>query len=372
MFAKPFSLVLVYILTIFNMLILTSPIIAAAIPFVSIHGGAISMDYETYYRIKFVFFFTAFLVSFLMLLYLVLDFLFGFSVRASLKGCTRYEKVKDYIFLTDIFNQVKNKFGEKNVRLYIKDSDEINAYAISSLGTSAIVLTRGLVDHYLASSPDPKMFLYSLRSVIGHEMSHLINKDFLPTFLIIVNQKVTNFVSGVTYYIFSICVNAARYTPYIGNQTARVMSLTYTLLNLAITAFNRLVVYNIYEFLRRGVMRFVEYRCDHQSAKAFGGQGMAQALSMLGESGYFTLFSTHPGTKSRISKVKNVKISDSIIRPGFFDSLTNYFALIFLPIICLYFAKHAGVDLMLREYLRDHETINRKISTLWHLISKFF
>ncbi len=372
MFAKPFSLVLVYILTIFNMLILASPIIALALPFISIKGGVVNMDYDTYYRIKFAFCFVTFLVSFLMLVYLVFDFLFGFSVRSSLKGCTRYEKVKDYDFLTDLFNQVKSKFGEKNVRLYIKKSDEINAYAISSLGTRAIVLTRGLIDHYLTSSPDPKMFLYALRSVIGHEMSHLINKDFLPTFLIIVNQKVTNFVSGAFYYLFSLGINAARFTPYIGNQTARMMSWTYSGLNFLITVFNRLVVYNIYEFLRRGVMRFVEYRCDRQSAKAFGGQSMALALSMLGEHGYFTLFSTHPGTKSRMNKVKDIKISDSTIRAGFFDGLANYFALMFLPIICLYFAKQAHVDLMVREYIRNHEAINRKVVTLWHLVSKFF
>lgn len=372
MFAKPFSLVLVYILTIFNMLILASPIIAGALPFVSIKDSVITMDYDTYHLIKFAFCFVAFLVSFLMLVYLVFDFLFGFSVRSSLKGCTRYEKVKDYDFLTDLFNQVKSKFGEKNVRLYIKNSDEINAYAISSLGTRAIVLTRGLIDHYLTSSPDPKMFLYALRSVIGHEMSHLINKDFLPTFLIIVNQKITNFVSGVTCFVFSFGIRAVRFTPYIGNQTAWAMNRTYIVMNLIITSFNRLIVYNLYEFLRRFVMRFVEYRCDHQSAKAFGGQSMALALSMLGESGYFTLFSTHPGTKSRMNRVKDIKISDSVIRAGFFDGLANYFALMFLPIICLYFAKQAHVDLMVREYIRDHETINRKISTLWHLVSKFF
>ena len=65
MFAKPFSLILVFVLTIFNMLILASPIIATAAPFVSIHGNVISMEAEVYYKIKFAFFFTAFLVSFL-------------------------------------------------------------------------------------------------------------------------------------------------------------------------------------------------------------------------------------------------------------------------------------------------------------------
>jgi len=372
MFAKPFSLILVFVLTIFNMLILASPIIATAAPFVSIHGNVISMEAEVYYKIKFAFFFTAFLVSFLMMIYFVFDFLFGFSLRASLRGCTRYEKVKDYDFLTDIFNQVKSKFGQKHVNLYIKNTKEINAYAISSLGSRAVVLTRGLIDHYLNSSADPKTFLYSLRSVIGHEMSHLINKDFLPTFLIITNQKITNFVSTILYQIFALGIRASRFLPYISNQTARTMSWTYTAINFFITAFNRLIVYNIYEFLRLFVMRSIEYRCDRQSAKAFGGQNMSLALSMLGESGYFTLFSTHPKTKARMNKVKDIKINDSVIHAGFVDEVSNYFALLFLPVVCLYFAKQAGVDLMVREYIRNHEAINRKVMTLWNLVSKFF
>jgi Zn-dependent protease with chaperone function len=330
------------------------------------------MDFDVYHRIKFAIFFTAFLVSFLMMIYFVFDFLFGFSVRISLKNCTRYEKVKDYDFLTDLFNQVKSKFGEKNVRLYIKNTDEINAYAISSLGSKVIVLTRGLIDHYLSSSADPKTFLYSLRSVIGHEMSHLINKDFLPTFLIIVNQKMTNFVSNIIYFGFSLAIRFAGILPYVNNQVVRTISATHAALNFVITMFNRLIVYSVYEFLRRFAMRSVEYRCDRQSAKAFGGQNMALALSMLGESGYFTLFSTHPGTKSRMNKVKEIKMTDSVIRAGIIDEISNYFALLFLPIVCLYFAKQAGVDLMVREYLRNHEAINRKISTLWHLVSRFF
>ena len=42
-----------------------------------------------------------------MLLYLVLDFLFGFSVKSSLKGCKRYEKIKDYDFCFIFVSQLK-------------------------------------------------------------------------------------------------------------------------------------------------------------------------------------------------------------------------------------------------------------------------
>lgn len=372
MFSKLISMILVYIVTIFNVMILFSPVIALAIPFTHYENGIVTIAGNAFSAVKFTFFFLMFLVSFLMLLYLFVDFLFGFSVRASLKNCTRYEKIKDYDFLTTIFDQVKNKFNEKSVKLYVKKTDEINAYAISSFGGKAIVLTSGLINHYLVEYDDPKRFLYSLRSIIGHEMSHLINKDFLPGFLIITNQKITNFVSRIIYLIFLGARHAVALTPYGGNMMSRIVDNAYTILNFSITIFNRLVVYNLYEFLRRFVSRSIEYRCDRQSAQAFGGNNMANALTVFGESGYFTLFSTHPGTKSRIKKAEKIKWTDSVIRPNFFDSLANYFSIMFLIVICLYFLKQAHIDLFLREYIKDHELIHRKLSVLWNLISRFF
>ncbi len=372
MLAKPINLILVYIVTIFNIVVLSAPVLAAIVPFVHFKNHTITIESGVFQNLKFAILLLLFIVSFLMLVYLVLDFLFGFSVRSSLKGCTRYEKIKDYDFLAGIFDQVKNKFGEKSVKLYVKNSDEINAFAISSLGSRAIVLTRGLINHYLVECPDPKNFLGALRSIIGHEMSHLINKDFLPAFLIITNQRITNLVSNILHVIFNLGTRVVSMTPYGGRFLARTMSDIYFFLNFVITSFNRFVVYNIYEFLRRFVSRSIEYRCDRQSAKAFGGQNMALALSMLGESGYFTLFSTHPATRARIRKVENVKISDSTVRAGFFDSLSNYFSLMFLVVICLNFAKQSHVDLMVREYIRNHEAINRKLGILWRLVSKFF
>lgn len=370
MFAKPISILLVYVVTIFNIAILATPLLAVAAPFINFSNNVITIDYSVFSKIKFAFAVLLFLVSFLMLCYLVLDFFFGFSMRASLRNCVRYEKIKDYDFLTDLFDQVKNKFGERSTRLYIKNSDEINAYAISSMGGKAIVLTRGLIDHYLVECHDPKMFLYALRSVIGHEMSHLVNKDFLPTFLIITNQKITNFVSTILHVIFSAGMRV--FNMFGGRSVSRVIYDTYNVTNFVITAFNRFIVYNLYEFLRRFVSRSVEYRCDRQSGRAFGGQNMALALSMMGEGGYFTLFSTHPRTKSRIRKVENVKIQDAIVRPGFFDILSNYFSIMFLIVGCLYFAKQAHVDLMVRHYIKNHEAINSKVTAIWNFVSRLF
>jgi len=302
-----------------------------------------------------------------MLFYLFLDFLFGFSVRSSLKNCKRFEKIKDYDFLSDIFDQIKTKFDEKTVHLYIKNSDEINAFAVSSFNKKAIVLTQGLIKHYLVECQDPKRFLNAIRSIMGHEMSHLINKDFLPAFLIITNQKATNFVSSILSIIFVFITRLTSMIPGLRSH-ALIVNDIYLIIRFILTSFNRFVVYNIYEFLRRFVSRSIEFRCDRQSAQAFGGQNMAFALSMLGKSGYFTPFSTHPGTAKRIKKVQSVKMTESTIGARFVDSIANYFSIMFLMIICLLFAKQAGVDIMLRRYIQDHEVINRKLMILWGLI----
>jgi Zn-dependent protease with chaperone function len=370
MFSKPFSLILVYVLTVFNILVLISPLAAALVPLIDFRTQTLEIDPSLYQKIKLGLFFIIFLISFFMLIYMVLDFLFGFSVRASLKNCSRFEKIKDYDFLSDIFDQVKTRFSEKSVVLYIKNSDEINAYAVSSLGRKAIVLTHGLIKHYLVECHDPKKFLNAIRSIMGHEMSHLINKDFLPGFLIMTNQKVTNFVSNILAIFFTILTRIVGFVPYGGRFSAYLMNDVYGVIRFIITFFNRYIVYNIYELLRRFVSRSIEFRCDRQSAKAFGGHNMALALSMLGKSGYFTLFSTHPGTAKRISTVQNVKMVESTIGPRFVDSISNYFSLMFLIIICLYFAKQAGVDLVVRQYIKNHEVIHHKLIGLWQLFSK--
>ncbi len=372
MFAKPINLVLVYVVTIFNVAILASPLVALLVPFVDRHTSTLTITPDMMAKIKIAVFVLLFVVSFLMLVYFVLDFLFGFAMRASLKGCQRYEKIKDYDFLSKIFEEVKDKFGEKSVKLYIKQSDEINAFAVSSLGGKAIVLTSGIIDHYLAGSNDPKEFLYALRSIMGHEMSHLVNKDFLPTFLIMANQKITNFVSHFLNIIFNFAARAVAMMPFGGRLSANLMINVYIILNFVLNAFNRFIVFNLYEFLRRFVSRSIEYRCDRQSGEAFGGKNMAFALSFLGESGYFTLFSTHPQTQKRMANVQNIEILDEVVKPRFIDSLSNYFAMMFLIIICLYFAKLGNVDIFLREYIRDHEVINQKLSLLWRLVSRLF
>src|SRR3989338_4878622 len=103
MFAKPFNLILVYIVTIFNIAILASPLLALLIPLLTRHGKTFEISNDLAQKFKLAIYLVIFLVSFFMLFYLLLDMLFGFAMRASMKNCTVYEKMRDYEFLKKIF-----------------------------------------------------------------------------------------------------------------------------------------------------------------------------------------------------------------------------------------------------------------------------
>lgn len=372
MFAKFFILTLVYIVCLCNLLFILSPFLAFLLPFVEYNNGFVMVSSPLFFALFKIFSTAIFSVSFLMCLYLFFDFIFGFSVYVSLKNCKRYEKFTEYDFLTPILTQVKEKFQENSIKLYIKNSNEINAFAVGSLGSKNIIISKGLIDHFLIVCPEPKMFLSAIRSVISHEMSHLINKDFIPTYIIMINQKFTNLISRILYFVFYNFARILASLPFGGATSSFVMLYGYKFFNTIITAFNSIIVYNVFEFIRKFISRSIEYRCDYQASKAFGGKNMSMALSIIGGDGYFTIFSTHPSTKSRIKKVEDIKISDGTIKPLFMDSLANSMAFILFVFTTLILAKLANIDLLIRQILMHNEAIYRKLSYLWHLINKIY
>jgi Zn-dependent protease with chaperone function len=353
-FSKPISLVLVYILTIFNFLILTLPFLAAIFPFIQIEGNNIIFAKHLVFNPKIAMLTLIFMICFLMLCYLFLDFIFGFSIRVSLKDCQLYDKSGNYGFLSGIFEEVKNKFSCRSAKLYVKNSDELNAFAVGGMGKKVIVLTSGLIEHYASHTENDQQFLSAIRSILGHEMSHLVNKDYLPGLLIIINQRVTYFISSVLMTLFKITIQFATYFRVHNKRAAMIMLTLYNIFDWLLNCINRYFIGSLYGFLRNFLGRAIEYRADRQSAKAFGGINMAFALSLLGKSGYFTLFSTHPATARRMRKVEVVEEKNAVIRPSLINRLSNFASIMILPFICIYSAHLSKSDILIGSYFQNH------------------
>jgi len=267
---------------------------------------------------------------------MLFDFLFGFSSRHFLKNTREYTKLKDYDILEGIFEDIKLQFNNHNVKLLISSSDEANAFAIGNMRKQYIVLTKGLITTYLIQMKGKEYFLNSIKCIMGHEMSHLINKDYLPALLLQVNEDATKFVSKIIFVFFDIFINILQYIPLVGRAAAGIIKNIYNFLDFLISFFYKYVILSVYKFIQLKISREREYRCDIQSAQASGGQFMANALSALGENGYITIFSAHPKTASRIQKVSNIKRIYTIIKPEWGNRLVNFtfvFFMVFLPLL---------------------------------------
>lgn len=331
---KLLSFILIYILSIINFAIILLPLMFFVVPIVVFKTNLIDAQ-SIFSIVLFIFFVVSCLMNFIILL----DFLFGFSSRKFLKNTQSYEKFKEYEILTNIFNEIKIVFNRPNVKLLISNSGSVNAFAVGNMKKQYIVLTQGLINKYLLKLKTTNNFLLAIRCIIGHEMSHLINKDYLPTLLLEINEYSTKFVSKVIYIFFRIFLVIFRIIPFFGKIFSYIIFSLYKMINFSLLFFYKYVIIPVYKLIYLKINRSKEFRCDMQSSLANGGLNMASALSMLDDGEYITLFSSHPKTKKRIDYIKNIKPISGTIKPAKGNTLINLIAfsfIILMPIILYY------------------------------------
>lgn len=327
MFSKVLSFTLVYILSVINFLIIMTPM-------AFIFFGEMFVNSTNSYTLSLVLLSISG-TSFLMLLFLLFDFLFSSSVRHYKKVSKLARKSKDYKIFNEIFEDVKKKFGKENVELYINNSSEINAFAVGSLRKNIIVLTTGILNSYSKQTENNEKYLLSIKGILGHEMSHIINKDYFTALLLIVNQRAVDFMSKIIFLFFNIIIRLISIIPFIGITLANIIMNIYSCINWLIGFFYKKIMMKIYNFIKLQISKEIEYRADNQGAKVVGGENMSYALSLLGDSGYFTLFSSHPATRNRVKKTKSVEKSDRIraVFGSDFAFLLSFALIIYITVI---------------------------------------
>lgn len=331
MFSKPLSIILVYLLSITNFLIITIPFLVVLSPLLLLSSESF-VTASTGFMI-----FSVFVISSLMLSYLILDLLFGISISGMTKGHKQPKQLaKQFPILNKIeedYNDLQKQFRIPNTRLLIARSSVVNAYAIGSFRKNVVVLTMGLIAQYKKESEGSKEFYQSIKGIVAHELSHLANRDFLPGLLVFANEKAVNFASRLVRLLFMFFARLLMVIPVFGSVFSSLIISLYQVIDKIISSFYRFVFIPVYNFIKLHVSRSTEYRCDRQAAEACGGAEMAVALSGLGPSGFITIFSTHPATRSRMKYVANRKMIKGRIRISILNRLSNLFAVFFLVYI---------------------------------------
>ncbi len=364
MFSKPFNLFLVYSLTVANLLIVFLPFSAIFIPVfymnrTDITQGILDLTYIS-----------AFIVSFIMIFYLFMDLLFGFSIWGLTKKCKAAEKYqKKYKFIKQIivnFKELQQKFASPKAKLLISNSNEVNAYAIGSFRKKIVVITLGLISHIRERCETEEEFQLAVKAIMAHEFSHLVNKDFLPTLLLLASQKATNFVANLLRLFFNLQITLFTRIPILGGLLYVLIINFYYLTNFLVTFFHRFILLKIFNFLKLHFSRATEYRCDREAAYACGGLNTAYALSFLGDNGFVTIFSTHPRTKNRMKKVKDIKEKSGKIRVSALNQLSNFFSISILLIALL-----IGLNQSSKVNLAQYGFVGQQINE-FNMMRKYF
>lgn len=344
MFGKIVSFLIVFMLCVINFIILTLPISLLIAPLFVFGDRSIQFNIIT------LSYFMVFVIVSLMLLYLVLDIIFGITVRSLTKGSKRHEKLDDHEFLKTIFSEVKARFGNPNVELFVSPSMQPNAYAIGSMRRKAIVITESLMLKFASRAKTREDFYRAIGGTLGHEMSHLINMDYLPTFLLLANEKSTRALSKIVYLFIRIFITIASIIPVVGGLFANIFINVYNILNSFILFFHKHIIMNVFEFIKKWVGRGIEYRCDKQSAQALGNDSIEKCLEFLGGKSYFSLFSTHPNTKNRLQNIANVQPKQGIVRAKIIDRFTNTVVLMTLLFSFTYCGMKSDLPMLYKEY----------------------
>lgn len=351
MLAKPLIFFLVFVLTIVNFAFIMTPITVLAFPlFIFFKSLFIKAGWNAFY-------FVVTTLSGIMIIYMLLDLIFGFTVRRINKGCQPIAKATSIIGQKEIieaFEWLKKKFGVKNVNLYIDPRfNVINAYAVGSFRRKSITLTMGLIQEMQTKSHNMTEYIDAIKGVLGHEMSHLVNNDFLPGMVIHSNSVANREIARVFRYIFIIFSRLLCIVPIIGGTLASLEIQVYNMLIAILNIFYKYIFTPIYNFLKKTFGRSIEYRCDRQSAMAFGGNRMKTALSMLGKGSYFSLFSTHPSTSSRIKKVENITPEAGNINATITDKIANLICIGMVLFVCYYSSSKVDMNEMKTVYMSE-------------------
>lgn len=351
MLTKPLIFILVFILAVLNFTVSLLPLFLILAPlFFIFHEFFIKAGPDLLFLLLLI-------VSNGLVGYLIIDSIFGITLRRMRRSCVNFQKataIANYKEIYESFVWLKKKFGKKDVELYLDPAmHEVNAYAVGSFSGSMVTLTFGLINQMHNKSKTQSEYLDAIRGILGHEMSHLVNQDFLPGMLTNASEAISNKIASIIKLLFVVFAKTLRFVPYLGKPVSRLLIWSYNILSSLVTAFFRFIFMPIYRFLLNYLGRDIEYRCDRDSAYAYSGQKMALALDHLGARGYFSLFSTHPTTRSRIAKTKEVLPESGQIKPGFFGVISNFMALVLIIFTCFYSAQNFDMARLRAIYMNE-------------------
>lgn len=316
---NPLSVIIATLFTFINFLVILLPFHVTLILFLDSQSNFDLSNNIFIYTMIFMFIFT--------LIYLCLDFYYGFTIKTIIKGCLEIKTIPELDFLQKNFDETIKNFDLKNVTFLLQESKEINAFAVLSLRKKYVIITTEMVEHILKSFDTQEAQDKAFQGLIAHELSHLINWDSLPNLILLSGQVVAVILSNILTFVSTLVIRIISIIPIV-SLFAVIVTYIFLFLQFCLNMIYSFILQPLYLLVERFFGRVIEHRSDYQSAKALSWESMylcLNSLMALNGNTFNSSFSTHPSTINRILHIYKIEKSPENIEVSFFS---KYFSLI--------------------------------------------
>lgn len=197
-----------------------------------------------------------------------------------------------YMIFDEVYAEAKkqSKFVGNKIKLYYKDTDEVNAYA---LGHRTVIITRGLINNMDADM---------IRGVLAHEFGHIASGDSDLKLGISVSNGIL-WLATIAFNLIIVLI--AGLVAILSEKAGNWLSvLGITIVTLIYTIWVKLGM-----LLVNATSRKDEYAADAFAVDCGYGNHLYAALDALDgvktKSSFFSLLaSTHPDTVDRLKAIQ--------------------------------------------------------------------
>ena len=138
------------------------------------------------------------------LIAIFLSLFFILIIKNLIKNTIEVKQIKDLAFHQELFEEILKKFNLNNVKFLLQENEEINAYAVATFGRKYLIITSGMIEHIQNSFELVNDRREAFKGLIGHELSHLINWDFLPDLILISGNHISLYTQNIILFLLQI------------------------------------------------------------------------------------------------------------------------------------------------------------------------
>jgi len=196
-------------------------------------------------------------------------------------------------------DQLCREMGVEKPRLMVADMGVPNAFAVGRKGAGVVVVSREIID--LLEHDE-------LEGVLAHELAHIKNRDVV---IMVLGQSIASMVGIVVQWAYILGGDRNIGTYLVGMLLGTVAQMIVMIFVMAISRYREYVADEDAATYTRNpdaMARALEKISSGAQGKDMKGEETVNALCIFGtERGILqTIFSTHPPTEKRISRLRSM------------------------------------------------------------------